>query len=268
MKKKSAAILIIFMLSLTGCGANSLEQSNSNEPSVVQDYDITVPLIEGDSVSEIAGKYTGEMVAGKPQGKGTLIIEGENNTQYIYEGSFVDGAFDGYGITSLTTDGETYEMAGTYSKGEFTPSTGEFLDCMGQLDLFGPYKLAESVIDFIDDNSDLFPNATKKALENAKIVDFSYKHFKKTREQEKIGLVRLDLSAVQVFEDDFFSKKLTYLLGVDNEENYYAVYYQGSAEVYDGDEITVYAIPCDTTSFSNVSGGSTNVVVMAACAIN
>ena len=64
------------------------------------------------------------------------------------------------------------------------------------------------------------------------------------------------------------SKKLTYLLGVDNEENYYAVYYQGSAEVYDGDEITVYAIPCETTSFSNVSGGSTNVVVMAACAIN
>ena len=116
MKKFTAILLIILMLSLTGCGGNSLKPTKSNEPTIVQDYNITVPLIEGDSSVELTGKYSGEILDGKPQGEGTFTVEGENDIQYVYKGSFKDGAFDGYGIAFFSADGETYERAGTYSK--------------------------------------------------------------------------------------------------------------------------------------------------------
>ena len=66
------------------------------------------------------------------------------------------------------------------------------------------------------------------------------------------------------FEDDFGDGKLTSILAVDEEFNYYALYYTDSVEVYDEDEFTVYALPCATSGFDNIGGGTTNVVVMIA----
>ena len=93
------------------------------------------------------------------------------------------------------------------------------------------------------------------------------KQFNKTRKQDQIGLVKLDLYAVQVFEDDYLGGKLTYLLAADDDNNYYALYYLASTEVYNEDTFTAYAIPCSTSSFDNISGGTTNVIVLAACYI-
>ena len=69
---------------------------------------------------------------------------------------------------------------------------------------------------------------------------------------------------MQVFEDDYMDGKLTYILGADDEGSYYALYYLGSADIYDEDTFTAYAVPCATSSFENVGGGTTNVIVMAA----
>lgn len=113
----------------------------------------------------------------------------------------------------------------------------------------------------------LFPTATNEAIQSSDIQDFSSKQFNKTRKQDQIGLVKLDLYAVQVFEDDYLGGKLTYLLAADDDNNYYALYYLDSTEVYNEDTFTAYAIPCSTSSFDNISGGTTNVIVLAACYI-
>ena len=79
-----------------------------------------------------------------------------------------------------------------------------------------------------------------------------------------IGLISLDLYAAQVYEDEFedINDTVTYLLAVDADENLYALYYLDSADVYDGDVFTVYALPVATSSYENVSGGTTNVIVL------
>lgn len=224
-------------------------------------------MVEGTDTYDIDGKYTGEVVNGKLQGVGTFKADGENGSTYMYEGNFSNGAFNGYGVTTIINDGETLEMSGTYTNGEFTPTTGESFNYIGQLDLFGKFAISDAVIEYIDANENLFPTATNEAVQSSDIQDFSSKQFNKTRRQDQIGLVKLDLYALQVFEDDCLGGKLTYLLAADDDNNYYALYYLDSTEVYDEDTFTAYAIPCSTSSFDNISGGTTNVIVLAACYI-
>lgn len=267
MKRTSILIPVVLMSILAGCGNNQASTQKENIPSSVQDYDMTITLVDGEETFELDGKYTGDMADGKPHGEGVFRVELDDSTQYVYQGSFADGSYNGYGITTIESNGETIEEAGTYTNGEFTPTTGEQFNFVGQLDLFGKFALSEAIIEYIDANKDLFPVATEETIENEDIQEFLSKQFNKTRTQEQIGLVELELYAVQVFEDEFLSGKLTYLLAVDEDGNYYAVYYLGSADVYNEDIFKTYAIPCTTSSFDNISGGITNVIVMAACYI-
>ena len=41
-------------------------------------------------------------------------------------------------------------------------------------------------------------------------------------------------------EDDYLGGKLTYLLAADDDNNYYALYYLDSTEVYNEDTFTAY----------------------------
>lgn len=259
-KRKGILVLLAAMLLLSACGNNA---ADIGAPTTVQEQSITVTLVyDGDSV-DVEGKYTGEVVSGKPQGEGKFVAERDDDLSYEYEGTFADGCFDGYGVATIVSNGETLRMAGTYTKGEFTPTTGEVYDFIGQLDLFGKFSVPASVIEYIDSNENLFPVATEEMIQSAKIQDFSYKQFTKTRKQEDIGLVSVDLYAVQVFEDDFMDGKITYMLAVDDDNNYYALYYLDTVEVYEDDSFSAYAVPCATTGFDNIGGGTTNVVAMA-----
>ena len=258
MKRVSIIVLAILMTFLVGCGNSTSEASKT-----VQDYDITVTIAEGEDTFGIDGKYTGEIADGKPNGEGIFVVEGDNNARYEYQGDFAAGYFDGYGVTTITNDGETLQMAGTYTKGEFTPTSGESFNYIGQLNLFGKFSISADVIQYIDTNSELFPTATKDEIQSTSIQEFSSKQFNKTRKQEEIGLVKIDLYAVQVFEDDYMGGKLTYILAVDDNGSFYALYYLDTAEVYDEDTFTAYAVPCATSSFENIGGGTTNVIVMA-----
>lgn len=266
MKKASVVAIALFILLLAGCGNGTLSSEGGNQ-STVSDYDITVTIMEGTESLDIDGKYTGELVDGKPQGVGTFKAEIENGYSYVYDGSFSDGKYNGQGVTTIIIDGETKVASGTYTNGEFTPTTGESFNYIGQLDLFGKFVVPDAVIEYIDANKNLFPTATDKTIKSIDTQDFSSKQFKKTRRQDPVGLVELNLYAVQVFEDDYMGGKLTYILGADKDDNYYTLYYLDSVEVYSEDDFTAYAVPCSTSSFDNISGGTTNVMVMAACYI-
>ena len=159
---------------------------------------------------------------------------------------------------------ETDVQRDTVNKQDEFPKTSDIFDEIGRADIFGEFYLDDEVAGYINEHPELFPTAEKEDIKDEDLKEFSYKKFNKTRAQDEIGLVKLDLYAAQVFEDDFNDGKLTSILAVDEEFNYYAIYYTDSVEVYDEDEFTVYALPCATSNFDNIGGGTTNVVVMIA----
>ena len=286
----SALLIISF---LTGCGSSAPFSAiqDALDPTTATDKLITVSITFEGETNDFDGLYTGDLQNGLAHGKGTFVIDtdeviklsyrgsfsngqinGEGvlriiidgSTELRYEGAFVNGALDGYGTTVATGDGETFTRRGTYTRGRFTPTTGEKYDYIGQMDLYGVFSVPESVISYIDSHPEYFPVADKPDAEAAVLRDFEYRQFTKTRKQDTIGLIKLDLYAAQVYEDEFedINETVTYLLGVDEDENLYTLYYLNSAEIYDGDVFTVYALPIATASYENVSGGTTNVIVL------
>lgn len=296
MKKRTVLLsflLLAIVFVLAGCGSNNPVSTlqDALDPTTATDKLITVRIsIEGDA-DYYDGLYTGPLQNGSPNGVGSFTIEGDDGYMLSYKGSFsngqidgegilkitigteeklkyegifVNGALDGYGITTGKADGETYIRRGTYTRGVFTPTVGEKYDYLGQMDLYGIFSLSDSVIAYINAHPEYFPRADKPDAEAAVLRDFEYRQFTKTRKQDTIGLIKLELYAAQVYEDEFedINDTVTYLLAADADENLYTLYYLGSAEIYDGDVFTVYAIPVATASYDNVSGGTTNVIVL------
>lgn len=210
--------------------------------------------------------YTGEFLNGQINGYGVLEISNNGNVEIQYDGFFINGALNGYGWTTMVNGDNTLYRTGTYTEGVFTPTTGEACDYLGQLDLMGKYYLSEDQLSYIDNHPELFPSADYQTIESTPLMDFEYRQFIKTRKQTTPGLVELDLTALQVFEYyiDEVGSTVTYLLAYDDNGDYYTLYYLGTAEVYQDDTFTAYAIPVDATSFDNVSGGTTNALVLIA----
>ena len=114
MKKKcliSAILSLILIFSLIGCGGtkdNASESSNvqkaeSTNNQKVENKTIKLNLSIPDYLSRIealdyVGQYTGEVNKdGLPDGKGKFATTTEDGIDYVYEGSFKNGHFDGDG---------------------------------------------------------------------------------------------------------------------------------------------------------------------------
>ena len=68
MKKAGVIVLSLLMVLLSGCGSTTQKTPKNDTPATVSDCDITVTMVEGTDTYDIDGKYTGEVVNGKPQG--------------------------------------------------------------------------------------------------------------------------------------------------------------------------------------------------------
>lgn len=267
MKKVLGIILALsVVLSLGGCSNTTVGQTETEEPKSVEDQSITLTFVEDGETYEISGKYTGEMVNGKPQGEGKFVGDSDvESLSYSYEGAFEEGYYNGQGAVTVVQDGETTTWAGTFAKGEYTPTTAEKFNFAGQFDTFGTFSLSDEVKAYIASEKDLFPTADEKAIRSAKIQEYSNRKFIKTCKQEDVGPVKLTLHAAQVFENDLLGGKITSILAWDEDGYCYAIHYLDSVEVYEKDEFTVYAVPCSVACFDNVGGGTTNVTVLLAC---
>ena len=68
---------------------------------------------------------------------------------------------------------------------------------------------------------------------------------------------------LQISEQDAGDETLTILQAYDDEGENYMVYYFGELpNVLDDDTVKIYGIPLGTTSFDNISGGTTLAVVL------
>ena len=288
MKKRLFLLLAALLIVLTGCSSNPAEKGqtgalNDSEPLGNSAADeslkmpealradrkiVTVFITENGETYEFEGEYTGELKDDKPHGYGEFLFTGDGETGFRYQGEFADGTFHGNGKLRFTGTDDPYEMEGRFTDGAFTPTTGQTCNFIGQLGIFGRFSVPEDVMHYIDSHDKLFPVCEIEAIDDAELNHFSNKQFKKLRKQEEIGLVRLSLHTQQVFEDDLFDGKLTSVLAYDDGGEFYAVYYLDSVDAYEGDDITVYAVPCATSSFDNIGGGTTLVTVLLCCSMS
>lgn len=223
------------------------------------------------SFGERTGIFTGHLNEnGLPDGYGEFSTIGDN--EWTYKGDFKNGHFHGHGKT--VWEGEDYQVEeGTYTNDYFTPTFTERLDSLGRSEClaFGEFSVSDRVWAYIDEHVDLFNQATAEQVKGVELQSFVAKQFKKSREQDTVGIVKLKLKALQAFEDkveDYwgYSGYITNILATDdNYDSYYAIHLFGRTDVCEDDKFELYGLPICTSGFDNVSGGTTNVIVILAC---
>ena len=118
MKKKcliSAILSVILVLFLVGCGGTKNSENQNSNAQKVENKQMTLNLRIPDYNAHIAaldyvGKYTGEVNKdGLPDGKGKFATTTEDGIEYVYEGSFKNGHFDGDGKFTIPGSEEVKE---------------------------------------------------------------------------------------------------------------------------------------------------------------
>lgn len=257
-------------LSLAACGDTSSADAPAEqaEPVVeqVEDMEYTVSAKEwkdDGSISdyEMSGQYTGEVIDGIPNGTGTFAA----SAGWSYVGDFEDGTFDGQGTTTWD-DGSYNEEKGVYSDGLFTPTKAEFFS-YAQYMYQKTSVMTESAKTFINAHDSLFPcetDADKAEAISLTDEELARKHIAKGGSSfgDKL-LADNGLKVLQIFENNTEGYTLSWILASDKNGDYYAIYYLGSIDVYEDDRINVRVLPLGNSSFDNISGGTTLVVVCA-----
>ena len=257
MRKKILCVLIVCLsLMVYGCGSNEQDSSEKKEKgasvteAVVNEPDPTAtltptstptptvnlsrdvvnePITLNFTFGERSGLYTGHLNEnGLPEGYGEFYRNVENG--WTYRGEFINGHF--YGKGEIVSDEEdTLIEAGTYTKDEFTPTFGEIVNSLGISDAlyFGRFEVPEKLIKFIDSQKEYYPQAKAEQLSGIALQEFSAKQFKKTREQDNPGMVKLNLTAQQAFEDKVddlwgYNGYITSILAYDSNYDRYAIY--------------------------------------------
>ncbi|MHC1723962.1 MAG: DUF4352 domain-containing protein [Aminipila sp.] len=110
MKKFLAIFMIaLLVLAFAGCGKTNAEGKKIEN---VQGQQVSVTFADG---LVRKGTYTGEMVAGLMDGKGSFTTENDEGTKWTYEGEFSKGEITGQGV--MTWD-SGYKEEGQFVKGD------------------------------------------------------------------------------------------------------------------------------------------------------
>lgn len=277
MKKIIAATLALGLLFATaGCNAQPKQDGSK---SAIESTESKIEVVEGKEISiklktfaengidavdiERSGIYSGDLVEGIPSGKGTFEAKNPEGYTWTYTGDFENGTFNGQG-ESVWID---YTETGTFTDGLFTPSKSEFF-AHASYGGFAKYTLTSSSRAFLEENPNFFPATSEDSLTAMKAsVDTSITYPMLTKSIQNYGsnLIHLDkVQVLQIFENGLVGHTLTTALLWDEDYNYYQLVYDGALpDVLSEDMITVYGLPLATSGFDNVSGGVTNVVVLA-----
>lgn len=129
------------------------------------------------------------------------------------------------------------------------------------------YNMSQKSIDFINEHEDLFPASGVDALTPYINSEIGYKNISKSPDKYGDQVMVIDYAGVlQISEQDAGDETLTILQAYDDEGENYMVYYFGELpNVLDDDTVKIYGIPLGTTSFDNISGGTTLAVVLGGC---
>lgn len=267
--------LIALVVSLSSCGSGSSSGTGA-KTKTVEDQSISITWDSWDgSAKEIStitrdGTYTGEIANGIPNGQGVFSTVNSAGVTWSYTGGFLDGKFHGYGKTVWEETGEIEE--GTYINGLFTPNTYELFNTLSTR-MFVPYRISEKNALFIQENLNIFPVSTDEAKEKVSTFinkDISYPMMTKNLEGLEGQLHQCDMAlATQVFQESLYGHAVTSIIARDETQNYYVILYDGELpDLYDNTFISFVGLPVSYSSYNNVSGGVTTVIVLIGSSVN
>ena len=286
MKKKLSLLLVpAIALTLTACGSSgssdgqsaALESAKSSSaPTQVENMEITltwdtVDSMDGERTTITRnGLYTGEVTDGIPNGQGSFSSVNDEGDSWVYTGAFKDGKFNGYGKT--VWDSTTQIQEGTYVDGVFTPNTFELFNSIKD-SLFIQYDFSKENAEFINENLDIFPAISeegKTLMSNSIRSDLTYPMMTKTLDGLAGQLYECTAStALQVSQEYLYGHTITSILAYDNDSNFYVILYDGVLpDVYDNTNISFVGLPISASGFDNVSGGTTNAIVLLGSMVN
>lgn len=267
-----------FLISAFLIASSCVTQPVSPEPKVENVENKTISITwnswgsDGKEVETITreGTYSGQMMNGIPNGEGTFSSVNDNGVTWTYTGDFKDGTFNGQGKT--TWEGSDELEDGTYVDGLFTPTTCELF--VSTAPIFAiPYSISEKNQSFIEENQNIFPATTEEAQSKLSTfirTDLTYPMMTKTLEGLEGQLYQCSRAvAVQVFQESMYGHTMTAIIASDEEYNYYVILYDGALpDVFDNTPICFTALPISSSGYENVSGGSTNVIVMIGSSVS
>ena len=272
MKRLFALILSLLMaLTMAACGGSN---SNQATPKTVENKTLIITGREYNDAGEpedyeAEGQYTGQVLDGIPDGEGTFTCQNSEGITWSYSGEFKNGRFHGKGETVWDIG---WRERGTYTDGLFTPNTFELFDSISELGE-PAYSISEENQAFMENHLELFPAETEEAKASMDTFiqsDLTYPMMTKTLDGLEGKLYHCaSAQAVQVFQNEVFNHTLTFIICNDSDYNYYYICYNGVLpDVYDGTEFEFVGLPVSASGYSNVGGGTTNVMVIIACSVN
>ncbi|MGC5324056.1 hypothetical protein [Brevibacillus sp. SYSU BS000544] len=232
MKKSMVfSLFVALSIAVSGCG-NSTKETASTDSTATNNEEVKKKEEEANAKAEAEAKAKAEAEAKKKE-------EEEAAKKAEEESKYKNAYFFANEIPQI--DKEQFGNEGT--------------------------PLSDKSIEFLKKNISLLP-AWKPELVNEvnQKVDskITYKHLEKNIDKYLEKFIKVTGYIVEIEEYQSDIGEVSYIHVVDDEEESYVFLYPGTGELLKDDDVTAVGIPLQNTSFANVSGGTTRVV-MAAC---
>lgn len=261
MKKIIAVLSVaVCMFTLASCGS---------KVEKVTDQEVTIDFAFG----KMTGNYTGEMVKDLPEGKGKFTTKNAEGQNWYYEGDFKAGHFDGEG-KNVWDSGQIQE--GRFENDIWHPNPYQFFQFIESLSSTS-FTISEQATKFLKEKPELFPAENVDALKEFinESPEFSVLSANAAEHGSEIILLKnaqvtkVDSFPISENPDGTDELRCTYLTIIDENQNFYEVYYEADLSLKVGDKISeLYALPIANSQFNVVENNPTPTVVLAGSFIN
>lgn len=131
---------------------------------------------------------------------------------------------------------------------------------------FIDFEINYAAANFLKSHADLFPTNNPSNITDD-LIDHTIRYENISKAPDKYGnkLIYADsLRVVQIKEEPFDGKRITWLNVSDSNNNYYIIFYRGELpDIMEDSTINVFGLPLAYSSYDNTRGGSTLTLVLA-----
>lgn len=129
-------------------------------------------------------------------------------------------------------------------------------------------ELSDSSKEYIESNPNLFPANSYEDVSSLINHEIAYKHIMKSPGKYDSTFLQISGVVVDIEEITNGDRYVNIIHTMDDRfDSYYTCYIGELPDIFEEDYITIVGIPLGVSSFSNVSGGTTNVIMIAASRI-
>ena len=214
------------------------------------------------------GEFSGDVIDGIPNGKGTFTANNSDNVSYTYKGYWVDGLFEGKGHLEYDAD-DYWVLDGDFADGEFTPSIADFYFATSTK-RDGSFYISENEYDFINSHESMFKGKMEEIDDAFIDTSFKYEEFSKNPSKYELSVIKMcGLKVSQIFEYETYGYNFVFVIAYDSKYHFYYINMIGAApNIVEGSRIQLITMPVDYFSYPNVAGSRTWAIACIGMIIN